>query len=84
MSAYITLNRTTSINQGSLRPGLRPTLRQGLAAVAKQFGARFRRALRVMATRPDASRLDDRMLSDLGISRAQAHFEASRAPWRID
>lgn len=80
MSAYITLNRTTSINQGSLAHGLRPRL----AAAAKQFGGQFRRALRVMATRPDASRLDDRMLADLGISRAQAHFEASRAPWRID
>jgi uncharacterized protein YjiS (DUF1127 family) len=75
MSAYITLHRTS-------RPhlGLRPRL----AAAAKRFGAQFRRALRVMATRPDASRLDDRMLADLGISRAQAEFEASRAPWRID
>jgi uncharacterized protein YjiS (DUF1127 family) len=80
MSAYITLNRTTSTSQGTLRHGLRPRL----AAVAKQFGARFRRALRVMATRPDASRLDDRMLADLGISRAQAQFEASRAPWRVE
>ncbi|HTN12304.1 MAG TPA: DUF1127 domain-containing protein [Acetobacteraceae bacterium] len=80
MSAYTTLNRTASINQGSLHRGLRPRL----AAAVRQFGARFRRALRVMATRPDASRLDDRMLADLGISRAQAHFEASRAPWRID
>jgi uncharacterized protein YjiS (DUF1127 family) len=75
MSAYITLNRSTHIH-----PGLRPRL----AAAAKRFGAQFRRALRVMATRPDASKLDDRMLSDLGISRAQAEFEATRAPWRID
>ena len=75
MSAYITLNRTTSINHG---------LRPRFATAAKRFGGQFRRALRVMATRPNAAKLDDRMLADLGISRAQAEFEASRAPWRID
>lgn len=75
MSAYITLNRTVVGHHG---------VRPRLAAAAKGFGAKFRRALRVMASRPDADRLDDRMLADLGISRAQARFEASRAPWRID
>ena len=79
MSAYITLNRTTPINNG-----LRPRLSARLIAATKRFGANFRRALHVMATRPDVSKLDDRMLADLGISRAQAEFEASRAPWRVN
>ena len=39
------------------------------------------------AARQDLCQLDDRMLKDLGISRAQAEFEASRsmwqAPWHI-
>ena len=79
MSAYITLNRTTSANNG-----LRPRLTARLSAAAKRFGASFRRALHVLATRPDVSKLDDRMLADLGISRAQAEFEASRSPWRVN
>lgn len=33
------------------------------------------------ATRQDLCQLDDRMLKDLGISRAQAEFEASRSLW---
>jgi len=37
--------------------------------------------MRVWAMRNDLGQLDDRMLKDLGISRAQAEFEASRAPW---
>ncbi|MBN8892539.1 MAG: hypothetical protein BGP12_07390 [Rhodospirillales bacterium 70-18] len=76
MSAYITLNRSTQV-------GLRPGLVARAARAIKRFGGQFRRALHVIATRPDVSRLDDRMLQDLGISRAQAEFEASRAPWRL-
>lgn len=79
MSAYTTLTRSTSFT-GVRKPGLRARL--GVAL--KNFGQEFRRALRVVATRPDVSRLDDRMLKDLGISRAQAEFEASRAPWKLD
>lgn len=70
-----TMHRTRPVHLG---------LRPRLAALGRGFARRFRQALRVMATRPDASKLDDRMLADLGISRAQAEFEASRAPWRID
>ena len=33
-------------------------------------------AVQVWATRRELSQLDDRMLKDLGISRAQAEFEA--------
>ncbi len=41
-------------------------------------------AIRVRAARRDLSALDDRMLQDLGISRAQAAFEAERhGAWRV-
>lgn len=79
MSAYTTLHRSTPL-AGAHKPGLRARTVMAL----KQFGHEFRRALRVVTTRPDVSRLDDRMLKDLGISRAQAEFEASRAPWKLD
>ena len=35
----------------------------------------------VVTSRRQLAEMDDRMLKDLGISRAQAEFEASRAPW---
>jgi uncharacterized protein YjiS (DUF1127 family) len=38
---------------------------------------------RVLATRQRLLDMDDRMLSDLGISRAQAEFELSRSAWNI-
>ncbi len=38
----------------------------------------------VLASRRDLLAMDDRTLKDLGISRAQAEFEATRAPWRLD
>ncbi len=44
-------------------------------------GLRF--AMRAVASRHDLAEMDDRMLKDLGISRAQAQFEASRAPWHL-
>jgi uncharacterized protein YjiS (DUF1127 family) len=79
MSAFMTMNRTTQFTNGLNKPGLRDRA----VAALKSFGHEFRRAMRVIATRPDVSRLDDRMLQDLGISRAQADFEASRAPWKL-
>ncbi len=55
---------------------------------ARGFGGGFAgawqavtRAVRAAASRRQLAELDDRMLQDLGISRAQAQFEASRAPW---
>ncbi len=38
---------------------------------------------RVIRTRRQLGRLDDRMLKDLGISRAERWHELSRAPWDI-
>ncbi len=48
------------------------------------FGNAWRvvaRAIRAAGTRRQLTELDDRMLKDLGISRAQAQFEASRSLW---
>ena len=36
---------------------------------------------RVVTTRRMLAEMDDRMLADIGISRAQAAFEADRLPW---
>ena len=36
---------------------------------------------RAMTTRRMLAEMDDRMLADIGISRAQAAFEADRLPW---
>ena len=41
----------------------------------------LRLAWRKHRTRRLLTQMDDRMLSDLGISRAQASFEASRSMW---
>ena len=47
----------------------------------------FRQALaymyRVATTRQGLAELDDRMLQDLGVSRAQAQFELSRPVWKL-
>lgn len=40
-------------------------------------------AWRVVSTRQALSDMDDRMLQDLGISRAQAQFEVSRPVWKL-
>ena len=40
-------------------------------------------AWRVMSTRQGLAELDDRMLQDLGVSRAQAQFEISRPIWKL-
>lgn len=39
--------------------------------------------LRAVATRRQLARLDDRMLKDIGITRAEALAEAGRAPWDL-
>ena len=42
-----------------------------------------RAVARVLTTRQKLLDMDDRMLADLGISRAQAQFELSRSAWDI-
>ncbi len=53
---------------------------------APEFGAvlrtRLTQAWRNFTTRQQLAELDDRMLKDLGISRAQAQFEANQPIWR--
>lgn len=56
-----------------------------LVLAARLAWRRFRRAyalaLRDEVSRRNLRRLDDRMLSDIGISRAQAAHESARRPW---
>ena len=53
--------------------------RESLTAVIAE---RLARAWRNFTTRRDLAEMDERMLKDLGISRAQAHFEANQSIWR--
>jgi uncharacterized protein YjiS (DUF1127 family) len=61
-------------------------LRVPLARISSGLGRVWNEieyAREVAHTRSQLGQLDDRMLQDLGISRAQAEFEASRAARRI-
>ena len=40
-------------------------------------------ALRTVATRRQLAEMDDRMRTDIGMSRAEAFEEAGRAPWDL-
>jgi uncharacterized protein YjiS (DUF1127 family) len=39
--------------------------------------------IRIATTRQGLTELDDRMLKDLGVSRAQAQFELQRSVWKL-
>ena len=52
-------------------------------AERRGWWVRLREAWRAASSRRQLAELDDRALADLGISRAQARFEASRAPWDL-
>ncbi len=58
-----------------------------MAGLSARAGAGVSQVLayvwRVVSTRNGLSDLDDRMLKDLGISRAQAQFEVSRPVWKL-
>jgi uncharacterized protein YjiS (DUF1127 family) len=41
-------------------------------------------ALRSIGTRRQLAQMDDRMLQDIGLTRAEALQEAARAPWDFD
>ena len=47
----------------------------------RRFRRAYDQALREETSRRNLHRLDDHMLSDIGITRAQAQFEADRRPW---
>lgn len=51
---------------------------QQITAPFSRFWQGFGQAMQHWARRSDLSQLDDRMLQDLGISRAQAGFEIER------
>lgn len=57
-------------------PGLRRSTGSGLARMAAYVW-------RVVSTRQGLAELDERMLKDLGVSRAQAQFEISRPVWTL-
>ena len=52
--------------------------KQQMAAPLARFWQEVGHAMRERAARRQLGQLDDRMLQDLGISRAQAAFEAGR------
>ena len=68
---------TTISLTGSDRIARRPA-----AAFGVVLQARLARVWRNYMTRRQLAGMDDRMLQDLCISRAQAHFEANRPIWR--
>jgi uncharacterized protein YjiS (DUF1127 family) len=63
----------------------RQTRARGGSGFVAKAGRGFWQTLRVWfrnaQTRRGLAEMDDRMLKDLGISRAQADFELSRLPW---
>ncbi len=69
----------TTISLTGSQPMPRGRLAAGLGALVL---SRLAQVWRNYTTRRDLAALDDRMLQDLGISRAQAQFEANRAIWR--
>lgn len=52
----------------------------GFGQAFRTFAARWRHARRLAETRRYLQAMDDHMLNDLGVSRAQAMFELDRAP----
>lgn len=52
-------------------------------SAGKGFGQLAAYAWRIMSTRHGLADLDERMLKDLGISRAQARFELARPIWKF-
>lgn len=49
----------------------------------RRFRLAYALALRDEVSRRNLRRMDDHMLADIGIGRAQAQFEADRKPWQF-
>jgi uncharacterized protein YjiS (DUF1127 family) len=60
-----------------------PRLPHALRALWADFRRAYVLALRAEMSRGDLRRMDDRMLADIGITRAQAKAEADRVPWQV-
>lgn len=76
MSAYLS---PAPIARGLL--GAAPPVGLALRLAWRRFRRAYVQALREETSRRNLRRLDDHMLSDIGLSRAQAQFEATRKPW---
>jgi uncharacterized protein YjiS (DUF1127 family) len=72
----LTMSGHTITTHSAPRASLRAQFR--LEAMFTALRQAWNDALRAAASRRNLQRMDDRMLSDIGISRAQAQFEASR------
>ena len=57
--------------------------RRPAAVPATDWLAFLAETLRAAATRRQLAEMDDRMLKDIGITRAEALEEANRAPWDL-
>jgi len=67
----------------SIRTLHAPTLAHTATRPRKTWFHFLRRALQAIESRRMLAGMDDRMLADIGISRAEALREASRAPWDL-
>jgi uncharacterized protein YjiS (DUF1127 family) len=79
MSGYTTAFR-------ALRPAATTTAGQGapIRAWARTLWARLVAMRRAAETRRELGTLNPRLLSDIGVSRAEASREAERWPWDLD
>ena len=57
--------------------------RGGITGRAKRVWGLLRQTWHARRTRRDLAAMDDRMLADIGIGRADAYEEARRAPWDV-
>lgn len=81
MSAHLS---TTPITRGPITRSvahLAPHLVLALRLSWRRFRRAYALALRDEVSRRNLRRMDDRMLADVGISRAHTQFEANRKPW---
>jgi uncharacterized protein YjiS (DUF1127 family) len=77
MSAHLSSLATVSL------PRRAPHLPLVLRRLWTEFRQAYVLALRAERSRGDLRRLDERMLADIGITRAQAKAEAARTPWQV-
>ncbi len=78
-----TKNVVIAFRAGSAHRGQNGSLTGAVRTAVGNAARLVARTLEVMSTRRDLVEVDDRTLQDLGISRAQANFEASRPVWDL-